>query len=34
MRICMIDGEMIKDKEMLHDAMALAMNFPDRKSVV
>lgn len=29
MRICMIDGEKLKDKEMLHDAMALAMDFPD-----
>lgn len=29
MRICILDGEMIKDKEMLHDILADTLNLPD-----
>lgn len=29
MRICMIDGKMLEDKEMLHDALAQALDFPE-----
>lgn len=29
MRICILDGEIIKDKEMLHDTLAEALEFPD-----
>lgn len=29
MHICILDGEMIKDKEMLHDILAEALEFPE-----
>lgn len=29
MRICILDGERILDKDMLHDTLAGAMDFPD-----
>ena len=29
MRICILDGEIIKDREMLHDTLAEALEFPD-----
>lgn len=29
MRICILDGEMIQDREMLHSTLARAMDFPD-----
>lgn len=29
MRICILDGEMILNKEMLHSTLAGAMDFPD-----
>ena len=29
MRICILDGENILNKEMLHDTLAAALDFPD-----
>ena len=29
MRICILDGETILDKDMLHDTLAAALDFPD-----
>lgn len=29
MRICILDGEMIRDKEALHDTLAETLDFPD-----
>lgn len=29
MRICILDGEMIKDREMLHDTLADTLDLPD-----
>ena len=29
MRICILDGERILDKDMLHDTLARTMDFPD-----
>ncbi len=29
MRICVLDGEIIKDREMLHDTLAETLGFPD-----
>lgn len=29
MKICVLDGKKIKNKEMLHDALATSLHFPD-----
>ena len=29
MRVCILDGREIKDREMLHDVLASALGFPD-----